>query len=121
MLAMTVSFAALAAAVIFMWHSNTPDETRSLQLCKRLEYFEFIQETGLWAKLGTPIESTVVCAIPGTTQDVKIEGLLPSYRDTPLSDQMVNVDCYYNARIKSGVLPVQMPDGLYCNIPIKVE
>ncbi len=112
--------AATASAAIFIWQSDVPDATRSLPLCERVRTLEFDQKGTRWLKLDTPIKSVVVCDIPGTTRDLKIEGLRQPYADTPLSGRMVTVDCYKAARMKSDALPTQMPDGLYCNIPLAV-
>lgn len=114
---MTVVTASVSWA---LWYSDQPADTRPVQLCERKHYFEFDQKTQLWARLGTPISTVVPCAIPGTTQDLKIEGLMPSYLDKELPGQTVDVDCYKISRMKSGSLPIRMPDGLYCNIPVIV-
>ena len=109
--------AATASAAILIWQSSTPDATRSLQLCERLRSLEFSQKENRWVELDTPVKSIVVCAIPGTARDLKIEGLSQPYVDAPIADKMISVDCYKSARVKSGAPAIQMPDGFYCNIP----
>jgi hypothetical protein len=113
--------AAAASVGILIWQNYTPDATRSLQLCERIRTLEFDQKTTRWKELVKPIKSVVVCSIPGTTQDIKIEGLIQPFTDTPLAGKMVKVDCYRSARMKSGALATQMPDGLYCNIPVVIK
>lgn len=109
-----------ASAAIILWQSDIPASTREVQLCERMRFLEFSQENQRWVELSTPIRSVVPCAIPGTTRDLKIEGLKPAFTDKELPGEMVQVDCYKIARMKSGSLPTQMPDGLYCNIPVTV-
>lgn len=113
--------AATVFAAVLIWQTDAPDATRSLQLCERLRTLEFDQEGTRWLKLDTPVKSIVVCPIPGTTGDLKIEGLVQPFADTPVAGKMVKVDCYRTARIKSGALAIQMPDGLYCNIPLDIN
>jgi hypothetical protein len=112
---------ATAAAAIYIWQADVPDATRSLALCERLRHLEFDQKSTRWVELGTPIKTVVVCNIPGTTRDLKVEGLIEPYIDTPLANQTVSVDCFKAARIKSGAPAIQMPDDLYCNIPVVVR
>jgi hypothetical protein len=108
-------------AVFFMWQSDKPEATRLVQLCERVRFLGFDQESDRWVQLSAPEKSVIVCPIPGTTGDLKIEGLQQPFVDKPLPDQMIEVDCYKTARMKSGALPSQMPDGLYCNIPAVVN
>lgn len=110
-----------ASAGYMLWQGDKPNATRSLQLCERKRFLEFDQESDRWVALSTPKISTIVCPIAGTTGDLKIDGLQQPFKDTLLADKMIDVDCYTSARIKSGALPTQMPDGLYCNIPAKVD
>ncbi|MBC8267301.1 MAG: hypothetical protein H8E36_00970 [Rhodospirillaceae bacterium] len=113
--------AVTASAAVYIWQADVPDVTRSLALCERLRHLEFDQKTTRWVELGTPIKSVVICNIPGTTRDLKVEGVLEPYVDTPLANQSIDVDCFRVARIKSGAPALQMPDGLYCNIPVVVH
>ncbi len=110
-----------ASAAILLWGSDIPDTTRSLQLCERMRYLEFDPETDRWAPLSKPVKSTIVCPIPGTTGELNIEGLQEPFKDTPLHGKMIEVDCYNHARMKSGALPTLMPDGVYCNVPVRVN
>lgn len=109
--------AVTASAAVMIWQSATPDAIRSVQLCERLYTLEFDQKTTRWVELAKPLKSVVVCAIAGTTQELKVQGLRQPYTDTPLKGKMLDVDCFKSAHIKTAAPPVQMPDGLYCNIP----
>ncbi|NQU56990.1 MAG: hypothetical protein HQ513_07130 [Rhodospirillales bacterium] len=109
--------AATVSAAVLIWQSDVPDTTRSLQVCERVRSLEFDQKSTRWVELGTPIKTLVVCVIPGTARDLKIEGLFQPYVDTPIANKMVSVDCYKSGRVKNGAPALQMPDGLYCNIP----
>ncbi|MBT5561422.1 MAG: hypothetical protein HOJ87_03655 [Rhodospirillaceae bacterium] len=117
MLTILLMTAATASAAVYIWQADVPDATRSLALCERLRHLEFDQKTTRWIELGTPIKTVVVCDIPGTTSDLKVEGLIEPYIDTPLAKQTISVDCFKAARIRSGAPAIQMPDGFYCNIP----
>ena len=110
----------MAMAFAVMWLSNIPDETRQVQLCERLQYLSFDDETKTWVKLGTPTRSIVPCAPKGTTRELNVESLQEPFIEKELPDQMVSVDCYTYAHMKSDALPVQMPDGMFCNIPQEV-
>ncbi|MHA1599161.1 MAG: hypothetical protein ACTSV1_10605 [Alphaproteobacteria bacterium] len=100
-----------------LWFSNQPTEMRALALCERQQHLQVDRKTGLWVRLPSPVISIVVCPVPGTVRDLKVDDLVVTYIDTPLPGRTVDVACYKSARIKSDALPVQMPDGLYCNIP----
>ena len=110
----------MVMAFVIIWFNDIPDDKRQIPLCERLQYLTFDDETKVWKKLGTPIRTVVPCAPEGTTRDLKVENLQQPFIEKRLPDQMVSVDCYRSAHMKSDSLPVQMPDGMYCNIPVKV-
>lgn len=109
------------ALVMALFKGTEPDAMRTFPLCQRIQHLEFIPESGKWAVLAEPSLSVVVCPIPGTTADLSIEGLKQSYEETPLPGREIQVRCFKAPRIESGLLPMQMPDGLYCNIPAVVN
>jgi len=57
--------------------------------------------------------------VEGTVRDLKVDDLVITYLEAPLPDRTVEVECFKAPRMKSGALPLQMPDGLYCNVPDK--
>lgn len=121
MLTILLLTAVTASAAVILWQSDLPDTTRSLQLCERVRHLKFDQESDTWVELRTPKKTIVVCDIPETTRELNIEGLQQPFVDSPLPNRMIDVDCYRYARMKSGALPTQMPDGFYCNIPVVVH
>lgn len=120
-LTIVVLGAETAIVAIVLWQSDTPDATHELQVCEKLPHLEFDQVTDRWVLLATPIKTPIVCPIARTTGDLRIEGFRQPFVDTPLAEQMIKVDCYKNARLKSEALPTQMPDGLFCNVPVKIR
>ncbi len=113
--------ATTAFAAYFLWQGGTPDATRSLKVCERMHFMEFDQETDRWVALSSPVRTMVVCPVPGTTGELNIKGLQQPFVDKPHPAKMIEVDCFKSARIKSGAPATQMPDGLFCNIPVVVN
>ena len=120
-LTIAVLGAGTAIAAFFLWQIDTPDATRELQVCEKLRHLEFDPVKDRLVALATPTKTHIVCPIAGTTGDLKIEGLQQPFVDTPLGGQMIKVDCYKYARLKSSALPIQMLDGLFCNVPVNVR
>jgi len=111
--------AALAAAAVWwMVLDSAPDEVRALPLCERTWVLEFDLATKQWIDAETPRVETVVCEIEGATGTVGLEDEKRAHVDTPLEGQTLDVECYRRARLRPDTLPLQMPDGLYCNVPV---
>ncbi|MBT4219182.1 MAG: hypothetical protein HOK06_01345 [Rhodospirillaceae bacterium] len=102
-----------------LWVSDQPAEMRALPLCERTVHLEVDPKTGLWVRKPKPEVFIVVCPVEGTVRDLKVDDLVITYLEAPLPDRTVEVECFKAPRMKSGALPLQMPDGLYCNVPDK--
>jgi len=117
-LAWTVLAMLAAAAVWWMVLESAPDEVRALPLCERTWVKEFDSRTKTWVAAETPRVETVVCEIEGATGSVGLEDEKRAHVDRPFEGQTMNVKCYRRARMLPDTLPLQMPDGLYCNVPV---
>ena len=113
-----VMAALAAAAVWWLKLDSAPDEVRALPLCERTWVLELDPRTNLWVAAKTPRRETVVCEMEGVTGSVGLDDEKRAHVDTRLKGQTMDVPCYHRARMMADTLPLQMPDGLYCNIPV---
>jgi|GEM_PF-5674259 len=105
---------------VALWVGGKPDVIKKLQVCERQVLLSFDDESKTWQKLDKPERIQVICRVPGATGVNEPEGIDRKYTEKEIPGRFVAVECYQAPRFRTDTLPIQMPDGLYCNIPGKI-